>query len=94
MKVRFKCPNCRGTQLEEILVDVVQSSVITDIEEDGYLDYEGSSTSDGTVDDYQCSNCGWRIPLNSSLAEDLFEWLKDNGMLEKENQTREEIIVI
>ena len=57
--LKFKCSNCGSKVLEEVMVDVVMSSVIKKIYKEGDLEYDSNiETHDGEVDRYQCENCG------------------------------------
>lgn len=99
MKIKFRCPDpdCNSHKrpglglswVEEVLIEVCQSSVVSDIEsitdtiaevEYGYCSYDG-----GQVDRYICGYCGFVLsggPFNSiTEAYELFEWLKERGML-------------
>ena len=83
--LKFKCPKCGKKELEEILVDCVQTTVINAITEDGIVDYDQDrkSTEGGTVENYQCVSCGY-ILINDEFSctvstdEDLAIWLKEN----------------
>lgn len=83
--MKFKCPECDSNQLEEVMIDVVQSSIISEIDSEGYVDYENTSTDGGEVDRYQCSKCGHLIKneIGGKIndVEELAEWLKGKGML-------------
>ncbi len=83
--LKFKCPKCNHNQLEEVMINVVQSSTISEIDSEEYIDYENSSTDGGEVDRYQCSQCGYVLKneLGGTIdtPEELVEWLKDKGML-------------
>ena len=85
--LKFKCPNCGETVLEEVMVNVIQSSSIGCIEEleDGScaLDYDNTSNDDGEVSRYQCMRCGYILKnkeyhCNINTPEELVEWLKNN----------------
>jgi len=63
MKIKFKC-ECGCERLEEVQIDAVISSNITEIEYDGeYADCEYSVPiiHDAYTDRYQCVNCGKAI---------------------------------
>ncbi len=83
--LKYKCPKCNHNQLEEVMINVVQSSTISDIDSEGYIDYELSSTEGGEVDRYQCSQCGYVLKneLGGTIdnPEELVEWLISKGML-------------
>ena len=78
--LKFKCPKCNHNQLEEVMIDVVQSSTIDNIDEEGYVDYEHTSSEGGEVDRYQCAKCGYvlknEIGGKIDTPEELVEWLK------------------
>lgn len=69
---RFVCPGCGARVLEEILADVTQCSVILAVEA-GELDYGTYSTDGGSVERYQCAECGWPVPAET--PEELEAWL-------------------
>ena len=83
--LKFKCPHCGCTEIEEIMVNVVQSSVISEIDEEiEGLDYSEVSSEGGEVDRYQCLKCekvlGEGLGINS--PRDLIKWLKKNNYLQ------------
>lgn len=59
--INWECPHCNSNRLEEVLVNVVQSSEITDISSEGYLDYGNFSTEGGELERYQCLDCGFIV---------------------------------
>jgi len=85
MKLKFKCSKCGSEALEEILVDVVSVTEIIGMEEDCIWPLYGDQQSEGGhVERYQCSGCGLAIRDGDDLVigdEDLYDWLKDHGML-------------
>ena len=63
----FTCPNCQGHRLEEIMSGVTVASTVNSFEiEDGDIsfDYGEQSNEDGTIDRYQCMDCGHSIANN------------------------------
>lgn len=80
--LKFKCSECGNNNIEEILVNVVQTSVIDVIDENGSIDYVPNIvTEEGEIDHYQCSKCGAILKNDYgkiSTPEDLVEWLKEN----------------
>lgn len=91
MKVKFKCPECAGTGIEEVMVNVTQSSVVTDADQldSGHvaLEYELWDVDGGEVARYQCARCGF-IPTDPhgqdiSHPEVLYTWLLAHDMLEE-----------
>ena len=59
--LKFECPECEGTTLEEITVNVSVVSIVTDIQLDGYVEYGEQTNEDGCSDHYECKNCGYVI---------------------------------
>jgi rubredoxin len=83
--LKFKCPKCKNTVLEEVMIEVVQTSSISEIQDDDgvvMIDYENSSTDGGEIDCYQCMECGYILVdeegNNINDPDALTEWLKDN----------------
>ena len=82
--LKFKCSNCGGKVLEEVMVDVVMSSIIKKIckgPDGGDLEYDSNiETHDGEVDRYQCENCGKVITDEAGNTikklDELLEWLE------------------
>lgn len=83
--LQFKCPQCGKIVLEEVMVEVTQSSSISAIEDDNgvvFLDYGNSSTDGGEVERYQCMDCSYILVdeegNNINDPDALAEWLKTN----------------
>jgi len=74
--MKFKCEKCGCDRLEEVLSDVTQSTEILDVLEDE-IDYGNQSCDGGSLDRYQCLNCGKTLPCTSH--EELFEYLNETG---------------
>ena len=76
---RFKCPKCGCERLEEVLVNVTQSTAIEGVDGDGLLVYGNSSTEGGEVDRFQCLGCGDVIKDGHGMAivspENLVAWI-------------------
>jgi len=68
--IQFKCPNCKYTTVEEIMVDVGVSSEIHGLRlwSDGGVDvqYGEQTNEDGHIDRYICANCGYTIADHTS----------------------------
>jgi len=78
--LKFKCPVCEHTVLEEVLTDVVQASTCDFISKEGYVDYGAVSYDGGNLDRYQCMECGFVLEneeFNCPVpdGEELAEWL-------------------
>jgi hypothetical protein len=87
MKFKFKCPKCGCIDVEEVMTDVVQYSLISVIEEnDGKaaVDYASNSCDGGNVDHYQCHGCSFVLATeephswNIHDEEELIEWCLKN----------------
>lgn len=81
--MKFKCLLCGTTELEEIMVDIIQTTPILDI--DAELNepvYGNASTEGGIVERYQCAQCGYILcdknDKECNTTEDLLEWLDDH----------------
>lgn len=55
---KFKCPKCGCRVIEEIMVNVTQTTEITGVDEDGLLMYGKSDTEGGKISCFQCKKCG------------------------------------
>ena len=84
--LKFKCPECGEKVLEEVMINVIQSTSIKTMEEtengDCCIDYGFASYDEGEVDNYQCRECGYVLKTECGNAVDserlLVEWLKAN----------------
>ena len=82
--LKFKCSNCGCTEIEEVMVNVIQSSTICDIDDEvECLDYDRISSEGGEVDSYQCVRCGKVLGegLCINSPSDLIKWLKKHNYL-------------
>jgi predicted nucleic-acid-binding Zn-ribbon protein len=87
MTMKFKCSKCGSDTLEEITVNVTQSTEITGVDEDGLLIYGNSSTEGGELDHFQCQKCGMVIKGKQgtiSTLNGLADWLKELNKAGKE----------
>ncbi len=82
----FKCPKCGCPTLEEILINVTQSTTFQRVNCDAEItepDYQNTSTEGGEVSSYQCQACGFVLKdeqghiINDTQA--LRRWLEKNG---------------
>jgi hypothetical protein len=87
MKVlNFKC-KCGCTRIEEVMVGVVTAMQVTDICPEGDADYGEQTYCDGgSVDRYQCVECGAVIkdPCDNSIPKapsELYWALREQGMV-------------
>ncbi|KKK54492.1 hypothetical protein LCGC14_3084140 [marine sediment metagenome] len=81
MELKFKCPECSDNKLECVEVDVIASSVIADIDEDGDFDY-GEIGASGMVERFQCLSCGYVLIKEDGSSiddnEEVVDWIKKN----------------
>jgi predicted RNA-binding Zn-ribbon protein involved in translation (DUF1610 family) len=94
MALRFKCPDCGGTVLAEVMLGVIQVSPIDEVyaskgcpDVEVEYDVENVCSEGGEIDRFQCVECGWRIkragrPITSYTG--LAEWLFAHDMLDEE----------
>src|ERR1039457_588781 len=82
--MKFKCSKCGSNRLEEIIVNITQTSEIAGVDENDLLFYRDTSTDGGRLDRFQCSECGSVIKgVNGkkvSSMDGLVEWLKKRKM--------------
>jgi predicted RNA-binding Zn-ribbon protein involved in translation (DUF1610 family) len=68
--IEFKCPECDGHKIEEIMVGMTVATEVGKVEQhdDGKVNYvAGEQTNeDGHVDRYQCKGCGFTIVDDNS----------------------------
>ena len=76
----FICPDCESHRLE-CCEDGAYSSEILNIDEDGYFDY-GEINASGTIDRFQCLNCGYILLKEDGSSiddnEEVVDWIKKN----------------
>lgn len=82
MSLKFKCPKCNHNELEVVQSNVVITSLVVDITEEGYFEYDLTDSDGGHVDYYQCHKCGHLLKDangKSITTEDgIAEWVKKN----------------
>jgi len=78
--MNYKCEACGKEILEEILKNSSVTSIIRDIDEDGYVEYGAITTEYGEIDRYQCAECGFVLKdeydNNIDTVDGLIEFLK------------------
>ena len=89
MSLKFKCPSCSREDLEVVQTDVVMTSQVVDIDEEGYFEYDLIDTGGGCVDRYQCLNCGYVLKDDDGQAvtteEEVVEWVRKNCEQDKKD---------
>jgi hypothetical protein len=105
-KVNFTCPSCGGKQVLQVEKGALLKSPIKELEVNGgvvEVDYEDEGTliiTDETETEmhitcYECADCqsflvrGDGEPCHT--PEDLFRWLRGEGMLGEEKKNEEDI---
>tara|TARA_Y100000034_G_C6902213_1_gene417528 strand:+ start:3502 stop:4035 length:534 start_codon:yes stop_codon:yes gene_type:complete len=96
--LKYVCPLCGDTRLEEIMSNVQLSSVIADVSEGGDIDYEdapGSAGDSGIVSRYQCVNCGQQLhDVDGEVitdCNDLYKELQRIGQVDDEQPVTFEV---
>lgn len=78
--LKFTCPSCDSHRLE-CCEDGPYSSEVLCIDEDGDFDY-GPIDASGTVDRFQCLNCGYILSREDGSSiddnEEVVEWIREN----------------
>lgn len=79
--LKFKCQKCDSDVLEEIMIEVIISTPIRKITvtDGGYepdYDHSKAETHDGQVDRYQCSKCGFIVPVRNLEALTATEYME------------------
>lgn len=85
-EIKFKCPTCGGTEIEEVIENAVALTPLVSIEmpdadEEGgraCFEYGDVSLEDGDFVRFQCCGCG---RLLAESEDDLADVLKTNGWL-------------
>jgi len=72
----FICPSCKMGSVEVVMSDCIVSEEIR--YQNGELVYGITKIHDSLNSHYQCSNCGWRLPVTPNPVDDdaLEEWLR------------------
>lgn len=79
--IGFKCPQCGKTDLQEVLGDVIVTSLVKKIEENGYIEYEDETILKdfAKVLRYQCFHC--RFILQDDDFGDSRDYILDRALL-------------
>ena len=56
--MKFKCSECGGEKIEEVMIDVNKSTEVLGLEDGAGLIYGSETVEGGDVDRYQCADCG------------------------------------
>ena len=72
----FICPSCKTRSIEVVMTDCIVSEEIH--YQNGELVYGFPKIHDSLNSHYQCSNCGWRLPVTPNPVDDgvLEKWLR------------------
>jgi len=78
--LKFKCPKCKSEKLE-CCEDGPYTSEVKVIDEEGDFEY-GPIDASGTVDRFQCLDCGYVLCREDGSSiddnEEVVEWIKEN----------------
>lgn len=56
------CPACnKPSEIEEVMSNVTVASILVNIEADGFADYDEQTNEGGSIERFQCSECGASI---------------------------------
>ena len=87
MSFKFKCTSCNREDLEIVQSDIIMTSLVVEIDEEGYFEYDLIDTGGGSVDRFQCSECGYVLKDDNeqviTTEEDVVEWLRKNCCQDK-----------
>lgn len=74
-ELTFCCPKCQGSVIEEVQAEVIVSTEINVLYEDGLIMYGEATNEGGYVVRYNCRNCGYTIVDNMPDEQELIEAL-------------------
>jgi len=88
--MKFKCPHCGHERIEEVMFGCIYYSVIEDVTEDG-IEYTGENiVSDGSVDHYQCVDCGEDLVFEDGTIvrdnDDLRVYLEEQAEIQRRDE--------
>lgn len=82
--LKFTCPKCGKNDLEEVMVGVTVFNSIKTISYDEHgelIDWGDCDHEDGSIDRFQCEECGYTIEDKDGMLirhyDELIEWLKN-----------------
>jgi len=90
MSYQFKCKSCGHDKIEEVMFGCIYYSTIEDVTEDG-LKYGENIVSDGTVDHYQCADCGEDLVFESGMVVgdgELRDYLEEQAEIKRRDEKR------
>jgi len=80
---KFKCEKCGCRVVDEVMVNVTQTTEIVGVDEDGLLMYGKSDTDGGKISCFQCKKCGKVIrdkeDKSITLLKELAEFIIKQG---------------
>jgi len=78
-ELQFKCPDCGGITLEEVMDNMEQRSNIESVDENSFVSYGNNiRTYNGKIKGYECESCGLIIGNKVNTPEKLVKWIKEN----------------
>lgn len=90
--INFKCPNCGGKNIEEIVYSDYTSTRLANVarEEDDGISFEYGKTiagGDTHSSKYCCTGCGKELTTEDDcVPAALFNWLRENDMLLEDDE--------
>ena len=78
-ELKFVCPNCGDTEIQECFKDayVYQTIVMFEDPDDTIPEVEGTDFYGGSHEGFHCRTCDWRLPVDGSADryKNLQDWL-------------------
>jgi len=70
----FKCPQCFNHRLQEVRINVTVTTAVEMLGGAGDVQYGEQTREDGTMERFQCIDCGWAVP-DATTAGELYDLL-------------------
>ena len=102
MTWQFKCPECGGHNIEEVLSNAVVSTRVDVGFEDGeaYAEVTGEhdpEIHDGHLERFQCENCGWVIKMAGKNVvtdyETLLDWITNRAFVDALSKSDTKLVI-
>ncbi len=71
-EIKFCCPDCEGSVIEEIQSDVTIYTEINVLYDDETIVYGEATNEDGKLEQYQCRDCGYVI-VDHNMCDGLLD---------------------
>ena len=80
--LNFTCPKCKREDLEVVEKDITMTSLVVEIDENEYFEYDLIDTGGGHVVRFQCLECGHVLKdENDQVIKtevEVVEWIRGN----------------